>query len=312
MNEWIKQGLIYKPSGEWEWSRTHAQVPFAYLLNDNSTVRFFFATRNSAGQTGVGLLDAEAGNPKNILRVYDHPALQKGRQGCFDDSGTMPSWFVKDGNKLYMYYTGWNTSETAAYRLAIGLAVSEDDGVTFSRVYEGPVMDRNTHDPVWVGQPCVLREGNTWKMWYLSCEKIEMINNRPEPFYNVKYAESADGIHWVRNNQVCIPFDHFTDAIGRPCVHREGDVYKMYFSYRNANGYRTDAEKSYRVGYAESADGITWDMKPGMIDLRTVTGDWEKTMQEYCTRYEHNGTEYLVYNGDGFGASGFGYATRTL
>ena len=31
-------------------------------------------------------------------------------------------------------------------------------------------------------------------------------------------------------------------------------------------------------------------------------------MNEYCTTYTHNGQRYLIYNGNGFGASGFGYA----
>jgi hypothetical protein len=31
-------------------------------------------------------------------------------------------------------------------------------------------------------------------------------------------------------------------------------------------------------------------------------------MIEYAYRYEHQGRKYLFYNGNGFGATGFGYA----
>jgi hypothetical protein len=184
--------------------------------------------------------------------------------------------------------------------------------VTFERMFNGPILDRSIHDPIWVGQPCVMVEDGIWRMWYLSCEKIEYINNHPEPFYNVKYAESNDGINWVRKNQICIGFDDFIDAIGRPCVFKESGTYKMFYSYRNAHGYRNDLNKSYRIGYAESADGISWERKDEMIDLKKNLSDWENVMQEYCTTYVHNNKRYLVYNGNGFGQSGFGYAIQQL
>ena len=53
-----------------------------------------------------------------------------------------------------------------------------------------------------------------------------------EPYYLVKYAESDDGICWRRTGVVCIDYDPFTRAIGRPWVVRLGDRYGMWFSYR--------------------------------------------------------------------------------
>lgn len=153
-------------------------------------------------------------------------------------------------------------------------------------------------------------ENGIWRMWYLSCEKIEVINDHPEPFYNVKYAESMDGINWIRKNEICIGFDNFISAIGRPCVYREGNIYKMFYSFRNANGYRDSPHASYRIGYAESNDGITWVRRDEMIQLRNNLQSWESTMQEYCTTYFHEDKQYLIYNGNGFGQSGFGYAVR--
>lgn len=306
-----KQGLIFKPEGTKDWSQSHAQVPFALLMGEK--VRIFYATRDTNSCSSTSFIDVEASNPKKILYVHDKPVLEKGKPGYFDDSGTMPSWFLYNNNKLYLYYTAWNKSKEASYRLSIGIAVSEDDGFTFSKMYHGPILDRSINDPIWVGQPCVMIEDGIWKMWYLSCEKIEYINNHPEPFYNVKYAESEDGINWTRENKICIDFNFGTiDAIGRPCVYKEDGIYKMFHSNRKAIGYRTEKDAAYRIGYSESADGINWNRLDNKIELKKTEDSWDSIMMEYCTTYVYQGIRYLIYNGNGFGASGFGYATQKI
>lgn len=306
-----KKGLIFKPDGTKPWSMSHAQVPFALLMGEK--VRIFYATRDANSCSSTSFIDVEASKPSNVLYIHNEPVLQKGKLGYFDDSGTMPSWFLYDNNKLYVYYTAWNKSKEASYRLSIGIAISEDNGVTFTKLYNGPILDRSINDPIWVGQPCVLKENALWKMWYLSCEKIEYINNHPEPFYNVKYAESIDGINWKRENKIAIDFDFGTiDAIGRPCVFKENGIYKMFHSNRKALGYRTQKEAAYRIGYSESQDGINWRRLDDKINLTKSEKDWDSIMMEYCTTYVYNGVRYLIYNGNGFGATGFGYAVQKI
>ena len=306
---WQKQGFIFKPSSDNDWSITHAQVPFPIKLPGNQ-IRIFFATRDAESRSSVSFIDVDANNPHRILKVNEKPCLQKGKAGYFDDSGTMPSWIVENEGKLLLYYTAWNKSATASYRLSIGIAESNDMGLTFKKMFEGPIMDRAQHDPIWVGQPCVLKEGDLWRMWYLSCQKIEYVNGHPEPFYNVKYAESSDGISWDRKNLVCIDFETDSiDAIGRPFVFKENGIYKMYHSNRSAIGYREQKDKAYRIGYSESTDGVNWirlDDRSGIE--KGSEGEWDSIMQEYCAIYFHEDNKYMFYNGNGFGATGFGLA----
>lgn len=306
--KWEKKGLIFKPSDNFPWSISHAQVPFAFIL-DSDTLRIFYATRDKNSCSCTSFIDVKPDDPSSIVYIHDKPVLQKGTRGSFDDSGTMPSWFVEHENKLYQYYTAWNKSLEASYRLSIGIAVSEDRGVSFKKLFKGPILDRNINDPIWVGQPCVMIEDGVWKMWYLSCEKIEMINNHPEPFYNVKYAVSKDGINWQRENDVCIDFDFGKiDAIGRPCVYKENGIYKMFHSNRKSIGYRNDKDASYSIGYSESNDGIHWNRLDCSAGISKSASGWDSVMNEYCTTYIFKGIRYLIYNGNGFGATGFGYA----
>jgi len=43
-----------------------------------------------------------------------------------------------------MYFIGWNPSTTVHTRNAIGLAISDDNGQTFTRAYEGAVPTGTT------------------------------------------------------------------------------------------------------------------------------------------------------------------------
>ena len=307
IQNWEKKGFIFKTEGTHDWSVSHAQVPFAHPLK-NGNIRVFFATRDAQSCSSVSFVDVHAENPAHLVYVHDKAVLSKGKKGYFDDAGTMPSWFVPHEGKLYLYYTAWNKSETASYILSIGLAVSEDEGYTFTKMFEGPIMDRGKYDPIWVGQPCVLKEDGIWKMWYLSCQKIEYINDHPEPFYNVKYATSKNGIDWNRTEDVCIDFNSETDAIGRPCVWKENGIYKMLHSNRKAAAYRDDKTQSYRICYSESEDGIHWKERNDIFSFPKSNEGWDSLMNEYCSVYHHMGKTYMLYNGNGFGASGFGYA----
>ncbi len=309
--KWTKQGVIYKPTGAMPFSRTHAQVPFGFPLPDNpDRLRVYFSTRDEQSRSATSFVELAADDLNNVLHVHNQPCLSYGGVGMFDEAGTMPSWFLPVGNEIWLYYTGWNVSSTASYRLGIGLAVSRDGGLTFERMFTGPILDRYIFDQVWVAQPCVMIEAGTWRMWYLSCTKIEVINGRPEPFYDVKYAESQDGIHWSRTGQVCVGYDEFTDAIGRPTVYKEGGLYKMYFSFRNALNYRTDVSRSYRMGYAESTNGITWERCDDLAGIERSADGWDSDMMDYGHVLRHQNQWLMLYNGNGFGASGFGAAVK--
>jgi hypothetical protein len=306
--KWIKKGLIFNVNGEYLWNKSHAQVPFALDLG-NGNVRIYYSTRDDQSCSSTSFIEVNKERPNEIQYIHNTPILQKGQSGYFDDSGTMPSWFVKSNDDILLYYTAWNRSESASYRLSIGLAVSKDNGVSFEKLFKGPILDRNIHDPIWVGQPCVIKEERVWKMWYLSCQKIEIINGIPEPFYSVKYAESRDGIDWQRNNITCLDFDENTDAIGRPCVWKEDGIYKMLHSNRKAENYRTNKKASYRICYSESIDGINWKDNSHNLNFVKSKNGWDCLMNEYCTIFQNEEGTQMVYNGDGFGKTGFGYAT---
>ena len=145
-------------------------------------------------------------------------------------------------------------------------------------------------------------------MWYISCTGWEVVNGSPEPRYHVKYAESVDGIHWQKTGLVCVEYDEVTDAIARPCVFKENGLYKMFYAFRRILNYRTNRDQSYRLGYAESVDGLAWTRRDEEVGIDKSEHGWDSEMIEYSCRYDYGGQKYLFYNGNGFGRSGLGYA----
>lgn len=305
--KWRKSGVIFRPDHEFDWMVSHASIPVVDRVDDE-VIRIYFGTRDEAGRSRLGCIEAVADSPGTILRVHDKPLLPLGKLGTFDDNGIMPSWIVDHDGKKHLYYIGWNPQVLVSYRLSIGLAVSKDGGKSFRKYSEGPICDRDIDEPYFNTAPCVIIDDGHWKMWYVSCTGWKIINEWPEPLYHVKYAVSSDGIHWKRTGQVCIDYGDFAEAIGRPCVFIEDGIYKMLYSYRKVKDYRTNYRCSYRLGYAESADGINWVRKDDEVGIDRSDDGWDSTMMEYCYVYQHKDKKYLFYNGDGFGKSGFGYA----
>jgi len=82
----------------------------------------------------------------------------------------------------------------------------------------------------------------------------------------------------------------------------------MWYSYRSYRDYRTERQNSYRIGYAESDDGRSWTRLDEQAGIDVADSGWDSEMLAYPYVYRHKGQLHMLYNGNGFGQSGFGYA----
>src|SRR5262245_58108088 len=179
--------------------------------------------------------------------------------------------------------------------------MSDDGGRTFHRFSDGPLLDRNNVDPFLTASPWVIVEDGVWRMWYVSASKWALEDGRPKHFYNIRYAESNDGVSWRRDGTVCIDFaDQDEYAFARPCVIKERDgCYRMWYSYRG---------NRYRIGHAESHDGISWERRDADVGIEASPEGWDSEMIEYPAVFDLSGDRYMLYNGNGYGRSGMGLA----
>jgi hypothetical protein len=309
---WNKRGLIYSVDGRLPWARTHAQIPTVDVLTENE-LRVFFSSRDEFNRSLIARMEVDARNPAAILNIHAEPLLPLGLPGTFDDCGMMPSSVVDSRGIKYLYYIGWNVRNTVPYHNSVGLAVSEDGGITYRRMFDGPIMDRTAEEPYFCATTCVRIENGIWRNWYLSCTGWEMINGRQEPRYHLKYAESSDGIHWIREGRVAIDYASAGEGgIVRASVRKDGALYRMWYSYRCHADYRSERSSSYRIGYAESADGLVWSRLDDRAGIEIGEKGWDSFMQAYPDVVDVGARRYMFYNGNGFGQTGFGYAETTV
>lgn len=307
IQRWTKQGNLFSVPPGRPWMLSHAQIPVVDVIEPN-LLRIYFGTRDAENRTSTGLLEVRADDPSKPIYLSEDPILAPGKLGGFDDCGAMPSCIVTHNGLKFLYYIGWNRRTTIPYHNSIGLAVSEDGGRTFERLFDGPIMDRTHVEPYFVATPCVVVEGTKWRMWYAGCTDWTMVHGIVEPKYQIKYAESDDGIIWRRENQVCIDYRSETEANCRPCVMRRGQKYCMWYCYRDICDYRTDRQQGYRMGYAESANGIEWTRMDSCANLEPSAEGWDSEMIAYPYLFKFRNRLHVLYNGNGFGKSGFGLA----
>jgi hypothetical protein len=136
-------------------------------------------------------------------------------------------------------------------------------------------------------------------MWYVSGTGWMHEGSSLEPCYNIRYAESEDGIHWERPGRLCIDYGPDEHAIARPWVSRDDDCYRMWFAVRGVR---------YRIAYAESIDGINWTRADHVGGLTPSGQGWDSDMVEYPCMLDHQGRRYMLYNGNDYGKTGVGLA----
>lgn len=293
--QWRKQGIIIRPNKS-EWMVTHGMCPIAEWRQDD-IYRIYFSGRDAQNRSLISYAEIDITNPSRVIRFSSKPVLNLGALGAFDDNGVTPSWIIDHGRRKYLYYIGWNKGATVRMHLFGGLALSDDGGETFFRYSRAPILERTDSDPFLNTAPCVLLDRGIWRMWYVA--GTEWVH-RDLPRYNIKYAESRDGLTWDRAGTVCIDFASAQEnALAKPCVRRKGDIYQMWYCYKGAQ---------YRIGYAESEDGIHWIRQDKEVGIDVSPSGWDSQMITYPYVFEHRGVKYLLYNGNNYGFEGIGLA----
>jgi len=234
------------------------------------------------------------------------PIVSPGELGLFDDSGTSLGSVVNFNNQQHIYYIGWNLGVTVPWRNFIGLGRSTTNCHTFDKVGNTPVIERSPFDPFSVSYPHVINDSSGLRMWYGS--NVKWGKKPDEMIHVIKHARSQNGVDWYRFNDVCLhpQIEKGEYAISRPCVVKEDDIYHMWFSYRRKN------EDSYHLGYALSNNGVDWMRRDGLKFEGATESSWDSQMMCYPFVFRLGTDLFMLYNGNGFGATGFGLAKSLI
>jgi hypothetical protein len=185
--------------------------------------------------------------------------------------GILPTFIMTHDGKKYFYYIEWHNQPDGTYVNRTCLAING--------VKQGPILPLDDGD-IFTGTIWIYKGRKGFIGVYLSC--YDRIKDG-DPIYNFRYAVSKDGIHWMKSDTR---------------VHREGHSLCSYTKCKDIAMWceRSNGLRNYRI--TGEREGI----QP------SKTG-WDSEMTAYPYMIEHEGKIFLFYNGNGFGATGIGYAT---
>ena len=313
---WKKLGKIFDPTQHILPNNCvqFAQSPQALVFDD--FVRIYFSTRSldkSAGKylSHIAFVDMQK-NLRDVIRVSDKTVIPLGELGCFDEHGIFPMSVMRYGNVIYGYTCGWNRRVSVSVDTAIGLAISRDNGLTFQRIGNGPVLAASLHEPCLVGDGFVKVIGDVFHMWYIfgiGWKKFSM-DTAPDRTYKIGHAVSSDGINWVKEEARQVIADRLDadESQALPTVIAINGRYHMFFCYRQSSDFRKNKDRGYRIGHAYSDDLANWVRDDEHPHLDITNGGWDSEMLCYPHVFECDGKTYLLYNGNEFGRYGFGLA----
>lgn len=298
---WKKLGRIYVPQANGQHPKllSHAANPLALHIAGD-VYRIFFSARDVQNRSSVGGVDIDIVQRKVITEHYS-PFFEHGPSGSFYSDGVSIGNCYEANGILYMLFMGWQNPASGHWRGDIGrLIVSQE----LSLQLEGkkPFMGSDSTDPISLSYPWVqARPSGGFDMWYGSTLTWDAGNG--EMLHVIQHARSDNGSNWCRMG-LAVPYRlGVAQAFSRPTViFNDAGFFEMWFSFRSGSG------EKYRIGYARSENGIDWTIDLNSAGITVSPSGWDSEMIEYPFVFDHYGARYMLYNGNGYGKTGFGLA----
>ena len=298
---WKDYGVIFKVNNLEPWAKSHFYVPTAIELDDCIRVYSSFWDQSLYGR--LGYVDLDKKNPLQVLRYSENPILEDSPKGNFDCDGVTPLSVIQHEGKIRLYYAGWEKFQlpNKRYTLFTGLCMSDDNGKTFYRYSDKPIIGpRNNEDQVRTAGRVNFDNG-VWRTWFANYEKSYTINGKSTPGYNLNTMSSRDGINWEDSRTVFPIKEGKILGYGRSAVWFDAaeSLYHGLFSVRSWDS------RYYGIYNAQSKDGLKWSEltldNMGFSPSETIDGQKEVCFPSLIHQEDRI---LMFYNGDHFGKDG--------
>lgn len=296
--EWEKLGQLYRPSSCHPKLLSHAANPLPVHISDD-VYRIFYCGRDNSNRSSVGAVDIDIVK-REIVKEHHAPVFEHGPLGSFYADGVSIGNCYESAGRRYMTFMGWQSPDKGHWRGDIGRI--EMSGITTIPGTQQLLMGSDSEDPLSLAYPWVEpRPQGGLDMWYPSVVSWEAGNG--EMLAVVKHATSTDGETWKRHGAVIPHALGIAQAFSRPSVLRtENNILHMWFSYRSGTG------QSYRIGHAVGTTDGQWELALNNLTVDVSSTGWDSEMVEYPFVFMHDYKLYMLYNGNGYGRTGFGLA----
>ena len=296
--QWRKLGQVYAPTCLHPKLYSHAANPLAVHLNGD-VFRVFYSGRDSQKRSSVGAVDIDI-MKREIICDHPEPFFLHGPEGSFFADGVSIGCIFQAGAVRRMLFMGWQNPAGGHWRGDISsLLVSPHLTLGLEKLTAFFASD--PADPISLSYPWVHDYGDRFRMWYGTTITWDAGNS--EMLHVIAQAVSDNGTDWQRLGQAIPHTLGVAQAFSRPSVIKLADRMQMWFSYRAGTG------QTYRIGAAVSFDdGATWKLDLGNSGIDVSTTGWDSEMICYPFVFEHAGAKWMLYNGNAYGATGFGLA----
>lgn len=319
---------VLAPAGGWE--NNHVCCPYVVYDSGAGNYKMFYSGTGGAelnesawSQWMTGMVTStdsiawtrrtETWEPVLYAKKFYEGDLVDPQQsaGVFDSIFAIAPSVIKDGSVYKMWYTGWGgqTEHIGGglenkINMRIGYATSTDPW-TWTK-YDGSAGAHSVlglgapgeADSKGASDPCVLKEGSTYRMWYDGFDGTTC---------RIMYATSTDGTTWTKQGAVLAPgaagsLD--SEGCTSPVVVVRGGQYELWYT-----GKGTSAPY-YRILRAVSPNGLSWTKLPGSIDLLpddTLSGDEKVHVGSVLA--QPDGSAWIFYAKENTTAESLTYAT---
>lgn len=277
----------------------------APILLDAQTIRVYLGCWTEDKISRIGYVDVGVEDPTRVISVSESPVLDIGRDGCFDENGVFPAHAYTFGDgRVYLYYTGFQLGHKIRHYNFGGLAISRDNGCTFARHSEAPLLDRADEGLFVRAGQSIEKAEKGFHVVYSAGSAWHMCQGELRPVYDVYYQKSSDGIALSRSGKKIVSCDLGVEhGLGRPQIVRLNEKYYVFYTRRIIK------DMKYFLGCAWSRDGTGWtradDAFEGVAFGEPGAFDHEMIYFPAVVKVSVN-KAYLFYSGNAFGRDGMG------
>lgn len=299
-----KLGLVFCASDKSGWKQHSFMTPVP-LLHHSGIIRVYGGMQDAKGVSRLGYVDLDPQDPRRVLAVSKEPVVDTGKHGDFDDSGIILGCLLRTENFLRMYYVGFSHPSGVKFQALSGIAESKDEGDTFERFSDKPVIGELTPGSPLIAIHTVIKRSDVYDAWYAIGTGWLTLGEDSYPRYEIGYTRSYDGLTFEIGKS-CLKPEGEEYRIGRPTVFKIRDCYYMFYTSDTLS-------KVYRCGLAKSEKGEYWERTKHPFIFPEGNDSWEG--KEVCypsLPLTVMGRTYIFYNGNDKGRTGFGVAEINL
>ena len=199
-----------------------------------------------------------------------------------------------------MHYTGFQLGYKIPHYNFGGLAVSKDNGLTFNRIYNFPVLDRSDEGLSVRAGASTITSNETFRTVYSAGSSWIETGGKLRPCYDIFLIDNKDFTNFPKFGKKIISADkEIEHGLGRPQIINLKN--KQYIFYtRRVLGMR------YSYGYAVQNHTGEWERFDDTINITHGDGFDSEMLYFPSIIQLLSGKVFMFYSGNGFGRDGLG------